>query len=168
MAHLKKSAVTGHLLKNADGHLVKTCSVPVPSSCPEDVEDCYMVVDGPVTSVANELGEAPCSTPDDGTAYGDWDGTIPALVGFPCTWLHSTRYNWGGYLIYGASISRISSTPSNYWILRIYMIVTVPPFGEIGMVAFYYKYTGATPVGVYTANVGCVAPATLEVADCPP
>lgn len=32
MAHLKKSATTGHLLKNAAGHLVKTCGVPC-SAC---------------------------------------------------------------------------------------------------------------------------------------
>lgn len=39
MAHLKKSAATGHLLKNSDGHLVKSCESNTCHGCDPPIPD---------------------------------------------------------------------------------------------------------------------------------
>ena len=107
MAHLKKSAITGHLLKNAAGHLVLDCrtttegfvstttSAPVTTTmapvsttslmCPEDsyCEDtclnAYTLIMAPGLMVCN-----PCA--GDPVVCEDCDGTYTMVDGTACQW----------------------------------------------------------------------------------
>jgi len=83
MAHLKKSASTGHLLKNTAGHLVNDCgeAPPVNLCCC----DCFSYTQGQGTiQVACDFGSE-CEDPacDGATGYCYYNET--AVLGYPGT-----------------------------------------------------------------------------------
>ena len=71
MGHMKKSATTGHLLKNAGGHLVKTCAAAwVPNSCWAGVN---------ATVSVGTMCDAVCFTTSAGADYMKWSWDLSGM-----------------------------------------------------------------------------------------
>lgn len=127
MAHIKKSATTGHILKNANGHMVKGC-VAAPCECPDGLDSSYVVK-------------------FDAALFCDQNCITPLQT---CTSLQAT-VTTSGSCQWAGSVMCVDET----LVVTLELVTSEPCVWLIGTTAGNAeKSTGLSPVGSYS-SLGC-------------
>jgi len=155
---LRRSA-SGHLLRNANGHLVNECLLtPAPCLCPTDLTTTYALQ-------PSLLGACEVCSGGNCTSTEVWDGTLQFLNN--CTWmaLNSNYATWSSgqcFTINGATLSTAQIWLNPY---ACQWEITINCFSNYSNNTLWkgIKTTGNTPTGTYSKIVGCSGPSTLEV-----
>ena len=163
MVRLQKGA-GGHLIRNANGHLVNACvSPPDPVVC-GDLAAVYRLVD-------YLDGDIPACPDCFNSGNPAWDGTfVIDPLRDPCDRLAgttATHLSIDGKVLDAATtwlnFPDWMAPPTFYWEL----LIRCNPFIGSEVVWRGRKYTGSNPAATYTRVLGCDTTATLEIESVP-